>query len=132
MTVSNTEMDVSFSASTHIREVILGQHRVGGISGAIVVEDNVLLLLGRVNELAGAGHELIFDVVDQRNDEGGNDREDKARKFFLELLNDLGQDRDLLHGGRDALHDLIVELDGRHNLVVSLLDILGELLRLPG
>lgn len=52
------------------------------------------------------------------------------RHLLLELLEDLGKNRDLLKRLRDVLEDLIVELDDRHDLSKDLLNLLCELLRL--
>lgn len=96
------------------------------------MEHNVLLLLGRVDERLRAGHELILDVLNKGNNEGGDDAEDEAGKLLLELLDNLGKNGDLLNGGSDALHDLVVKLDGRHDLMEAILYVTGELLGFAG
>ena len=114
---------------TYVGEVVLGQHGVSGIARVIIMENNVLLALTALNDLVGASLELVADLLDQGDDEGGNDGEDEDGKLLLQLLNDLRQHRDLLNGARDALHDVIMELNGRHDLLEDVLDVEGELLR---
>lgn len=68
--------------------------------------------------------------MDKRNQEWSDDGENEHGQLLLELLNDLGQHRDLFNSVRNALHDIIVKFNGRHDLSEHLLDIDGELLRL--
>lgn len=117
---------------TYVGEVILGQHGVCGVSRVVIFEHNVLLSLAALNDLLGTSLEFVADLVDEGDNEGSNEREDEDGQLLLELLNDLGQDGDLLKSGRDTLHDFIVELDGGHHLLEDILDVDGELLRLTG
>jgi hypothetical protein len=115
-----------------VREVILGKHRVSGVRGAVIVEDDVLLVLTACNNLIRTSLQLVSDLLNERNDERSNDGEDEDRELLLKLLNDLGKHRDALHGARDALHDVIVELNSRHDLLKDILDVLGEFLGVTG
>ena len=86
---------------TYVGKVILGEHGVGRVSGVVIVEHNVLLVLAALDDLGGAGRELILDLLDDGDDEGSDDLEDKERELLLQLLNDLGKNGDLLDGSRD-------------------------------
>jgi hypothetical protein len=108
--------------------VILGKHRVSGVARIIVVEDNVLLTLTASNDLIRTSLELIADLLDERNNERSNDGEDEDGELFLQLLDDLGEHRNLLHSTRNALHDVIVEFNSRHDLLKDILDVDGEFL----
>ena len=68
------------------------------VSGSIIIEYNVLLILAALNDLIGTGAELVLDLVDDGHNEWSNDGEDEDRKLLLELLNDLGEDWDLIDG----------------------------------
>lgn len=103
---------------------------MSGIGGRVVVPHNVLLVLAAVDDLLRPSLELGLDLIDERDDKWGNDGEDELSKLLLELLNDLGKHRNLLDSGSDALHDIVVELNGRHDLGEDVLDIPGELLGL--
>ncbi|KAI6761460.1 hypothetical protein HG531_002013 [Fusarium graminearum] len=96
---------------------------------SVIVKDDVLLALTACDDLIGTGLELVADLLDERNDERSNNGEDEDGKLLLQLLNDLGQDRNSLHGGGDALHDVVMELNSRHDLLKDILDVLSELLR---
>lgn len=117
---------------TYVGEVILGQHRVGWVTRVVIFEHNVLLSLAALNDLFGASLELAADLVDEGDNERSNEGEDEDGQLLLELLDDLGQDGNLLKSGRDTLHDFIVELDGWHYLLEDILDVDGELLGLTG
>lgn len=110
--------------------MVLGQHGVGGIRGVIIMEDDVLLLLAALDDLIGSSHELTLDILDERHDHWRNEGEDKTRQLLLQLLDDLGQDWNSFNCGGDALHDFVVELDGRLNLTEDILDVHSELLGL--
>lgn len=117
---------------TYVGEVILGQHGVGRVTRVVIFEHNVLLSFAALNDLLRASLELAADLVDKGDNEGSNEREDEDGQLLLELLDDLGQDGNLLKSGRDTLHDFIVELDGGHHLLEDILDVDGELLGLTG
>lgn len=121
-----------FVSGTYVREMILGQHRVGRVGRAVVSEDDVLLLLAALYDLSRSSPQFILDLVDDRNDEGSNDGKDENRQLLLKLLNDLGQDGDFVNGLGNTLHDIVVQLDGWHDLLEDLLDVESVLLRLPG
>lgn len=112
--------------------MVLGQHRVSRVRAAVVSEDDMLLILAALNDLGRSGSQLILDLVDDRNNKGSNHGEDKNRKLLLQLFNDLGQDRNLLNSTGDALEDLVVQLNGGHDLLEYLLDVACILLRVPG
>lgn len=105
---------------------------MSGIRRVVVIKDNVLLLLTALNDLRRSGLQLVPNLVNQRNDEGGNDGKDKDGELLLQLLNDLGKDRDVFNGTANALHDAIVEFDNGHDLLVDLLDVDGELFGISG
>jgi hypothetical protein len=69
--------------------VILRQHGVSGIGATVVIEDDMLLLLGVLDNLLGAGTQLIADLVDDRHDERCDDGEDPHGELLLQLLEDL-------------------------------------------
>lgn len=96
------------------------------VSAAVILKDDVLLLLAAVDNL-GAGPELVADLVNEGHDERSNDGEDESGELLLQLLDDLGQHRDLLDCTRDGLHD-VVKLNGGHHLLVDLADVASELL----
>lgn len=99
-----------------------------GIRRAIVVEDNMLLGLAALNDLMRSGAKLILDLLQNRDHERGHNGENPDRHLLLKLFEDLGQNRDFLDHLADGLHQLIVELDGGHNLLEDVLNVLGELL----
>lgn len=96
------------------------------------MEDNVLLSLAALNDFIGASLELVANLPDEGNDERGNEAEDENSKLLLQLLNNLRQNGDLLESIRNALHDIVMEFNGGHDLLESLLDVESELLRLSG
>jgi hypothetical protein len=116
----------------YVGEVVLGEHGVGGISRPVVVEDNVLLPLAALDNLLRAGRHLILNLLNNRQDEGGDLSEDELGELLLELLDDLGQDGDLVESSRQALHKFVVPLDDGHNVLEDTLDIGGEFLGLLG
>lgn len=115
----------------HVGKVVLGQHGMSRVGGLVIVKDDMLLVVARLNDLVGAGAQFVLDLADDWHNEGCNQREHKDRKLVLELLNDLGQDGDLLDLLRDLLDNLIVELNRRHYLLEDVLDVQGILLRVP-
>jgi hypothetical protein len=90
----------------------------------------VLLPLTALDDLLGSGLELLANLMNKRNDQRRNDGENELAKLFLELLKNLRKKRDLLEGSGNVFHDLIVELNGRHDVLKDLLDITSELLGL--
>ena len=110
--------------------MILREHGMGRVGGSVVFKDNVLLVLAALDNLIGTGAELVLDLVDDRDDEGGNDGEDKNRELLFELLENLWQDGNLVNGLGDALNNFIMELDGGHDLLEDALDVLRVLLGL--
>lgn len=108
--------------------MILGEHGVSGVGRSIIVENDVLLTLTARDNLFRTSLELIADLVNERNDERSNDGEDEDRELLLQLLDDLGQHGDSLHSARNALHDVVVELNSGHDLLKDILDVLSELL----
>ncbi|EPE06016.1 hypothetical protein F503_02845 [Ophiostoma piceae UAMH 11346] len=114
----------------NVAEVVLGQHRVGGVRAVVVVEDNELLGLAALDDLRGARGQLGLDLLDDRHDKGSNNREDKDGQLVLELLNHLRQHGDLLDGLGDVLQNLVMVRDGGHDLVEDVLDVAGKLLGL--
>ena len=103
---------------------------MGRVVAAIVAEDDVLLVLAALDDLRGAGSQLALDLVDDGDDKGGDDGEDKDGQLVLDLLDELGQDGDLLDGFGDLHDNLVVELDDGHDLLEDLLDVAGKLLGL--
>lgn len=118
--------------STHVGEVILGQHGVCGVSATIIVEHDVLLLLAALDDFIRASLELIADLMDERNNERRNDGKDEFGQLLFKLLNNLGEERDLLYCSSDGFHHVIVELNRRQNLVEDVLHVDCELLGIPG
>lgn len=100
------------------------------VSAIVVVEDYELLILAALDDLIRASAELVLDLVDHGHDEGRDEGEDKHRKLVLELLNDLGQNGNLLNLLRDGLKNLIMELNNRHDLLEDVPDVQGILLRI--
>ena len=103
---------------------------MGRVAAAIIVEDDVLLVLAALDDLGGAGAQLVLDLVDDGYDETCDNGEDKDGQLVLDLLDELGEDGDLLDGLGDLHDNLVVELYDRHDLLVDLLDIARELLGL--
>lgn len=116
--------------ATYVGEVVLGQHGVSGVGTIIVVEDNVLLIQTALDDLAGSSPELILDLVDDRDNERGDEREDEHGQLLLKLLYQLGEDGDVLDLLGDGLENLVVELDRRHYLLEDVLDVARVLFRL--
>lgn len=112
--------------------MILGQHGVCRIGTAVIAEHNVLLLLAGLDDFGRTSTQLVLDLLEDGNDHGRNDREDPHGHLFLELLDDLRKDRDLIKGLTDVHEKLVVKLNRRHDRAEDVLDIAGELLRLPG
>lgn len=100
---------------------------MGRIRRVVVVKNNMLLLLAALDDFGGSGLKFTLDLVDQWDDKGRNDGEDKNGKLLLQLLNNLGKNRYVLNGRADALHDAIVEFNDGHDLPKDILDIDGEL-----
>lgn len=84
--------------------MVLGQHRVSGIRALVVVEDDMLFILTASNNLIRTGGKLILDLADNRQDERRNDGKDPHRELVFKLLDDLGEDGDVLNSFGDALH----------------------------
>ena len=108
--------------------MVLGQHRVSRIVATVVVKDNVLLLLAAVDNFLRSGAQFVADLLNQGNDKWSDDGEDEFGELLLQLLNNLGKHRDLLNSARDALHDVIMELNGGHDLLVNVSDVDSKLL----
>ena len=68
---------------TYVGEVVLRQHGVGGVGRAVVVEDNVLLVLAALDNLGSSSGKLVLDLFDDRDDKRRNDGEDKAGQLLL-------------------------------------------------
>ena len=113
---------------TYVGEVILGQHRVSRVISVVIVEHDMLLLLTALDNLIRAGSKFIADLVNQGHNERRNDGKNEDRQLLFKLLNDLWKNRNLLHCRVDGLNNVIVKLDGGHDLVVAVLDVHGELL----
>ena len=111
--------------------MVLRKHRVGGVCAPVVVEDDVLLVLAALDDLGRSSAELVLDLLEDGDDKRRHDGERPDRHLFFELLNNLGKDGDLLNGRADVLHELVVELNGGHDLPIYVLAILGKLLRIP-
>ena len=105
---------------------------MGRVGAVVILENDVLLVPGAVDDLGGTSGKLVLDLVDKRNHDRSNDLEDEKRELLLELLDDLGEDGDLLDSLRYGLEEIVVELDDRHNLTEDLLDVESKLLGLPG
>jgi hypothetical protein len=103
---------------------------VSRVTGVVVFKDDVLLVLGAVNDLGRASRQLVLDLRNHGEDKGTDDLEDKEGHLLLKLLDDLGEDGDLGDGLREVLEELIVEFDGRHDLPEDLANVFGKLLGL--
>ena len=109
-------------------ELYHGQDR----RGDLVIKYDVLLGLAALNDLMRSGAKLVLDLLQDRNHEWGHDGEHPNRHLLLELLENLGQNGDLINHLADALQNLIVELDRRHDLLEDILDVTGELFGVTG
>lgn len=47
------------------------------VRAVVVIEDDVLLVLAALNDLGRSSPQFILDLVDDRDDKGGNDGEDE-------------------------------------------------------
>lgn len=101
--------------STYVGEVVLGQHGVGGVRRVVIREHNVLSSLAAVYDLIGASLHLRAELLHNGNNGGSNNAKDPDGQLLLQLLDNLGQNRDPLNGRRDSLEDAVVELDSRHD-----------------
>lgn len=119
-------------AKTYVGEVVLGQHGVSRISTVIIVEDDMLQLFTALDNFSGASLELVANLANQRDDKGSHDGKDKLAQLLLKLFHHLGQDGDLVDGGVNSLHDVVVKLDGGHDLSIDVLDVQSEFLGVPG
>lgn len=105
---------------------------MGRIGAVVVLKDDVLLVLAALNDLGGTGGKLVLDLLQHRKDKRRDNLEHEERQLLLELLENLGQDghlRDLLG---QVLEQLVVELDGRHDLAEHLAHVVGQLLGFLG
>ena len=75
---------------TYVGEMVLGQHRVGRIGRAIVMENDQLLVLAALNDFRRASIQLCLDLIDDRNHKGCKKREDKDIELVLKILNQIG------------------------------------------
>jgi hypothetical protein len=69
--------------------MVLGEHGVCRIGAPVVVEHNVLLIFAAFDNLHRSRRQLVLDLIDDRDNERGNDREHKDGQLLLELLNEL-------------------------------------------
>lgn len=123
----NSASNLSSRLIEDVREVILGEHRVGGIGRVVVVEDNQLLVATALDDFGRTSGELLLDLADDRQDERSEQREDKDVELLCELFKKVRQDGDLLDGLVDAHHKLVVELKDGVDLVLNVLELLGPL-----
>jgi hypothetical protein len=96
---------------------------VGGVGRTVIVEDDVLLVLGALDDFRRALVQLGLDLVDNRHHDRSKETEDEDVELVLYVFDEIWQDWDLLDCFGDFLHDLIVPLN-------SWVDILGHLLHL--
>ncbi len=113
---------------SYVGKMILGEHGVGRVGTVLIVENNMLLVLTALDNLFGASLELVANLSNQRNNEWSNDGEDKLGELLFKLLDNLGQYGDIVDGIANSLHDVIVKLDGWHDLRINILDVQGEFL----
>ena len=122
--------DLTSRLVEHIAEVILGDHGVRRVGGAVIMEDNKLLLSAVVDDLRRACAELSLDLLDDRKDEWSDETKDEDVQLLLELLEELRQDWDLVDGLSDLTHEIVVELDDWVDLSAKVLGLTSELLRI--
>jgi len=116
--------------ATYIAEVILGQHGVSRVTASVIIKDDVLLILAALNDLRRTSTELVLDLLDDGYHERRHDGEDELRELVLQLLYNLGEDGNFLNSFCDGHQDLIMELNGWHDLLEDALDVTSVLLRL--
>lgn len=104
---------------------------MGRVGAPVVVENVVLLVLAARDDLGGASGQLVLNLVDDRDNERSNELEDEDGQLLLQLLNNLGQNRDLGNGLRDVLEKLVMKLDDGHDLLEDVADVGGKLLGIP-
>ena len=63
---------------------------MGGIGGAGVVKDNVLLIHAALDDLLRSSLEFGSDLMDNGDDERSNEREDEHGELLLQLFENLG------------------------------------------
>lgn len=99
-----------------VAEVVLREHRVSWVGTVVVVENDVLLITGALDDLRRTSRKLVLDLFDNGKYVWSEEREDEDVDLLLDLLDEFWEHRDLLDRLRDALHDLIVVLENGADL----------------
>lgn len=90
---------------------------MGRIRTRVIVEDNQLLIFRTLDDLRRACRQFFLHLTDDRQDERCQQGEHENANLVLDLLDKIGQDWNLVNGLRDGLHELIVELHDRVDLL---------------
>lgn len=124
--------DLTSRLIEYVGKMIFAEHAVGGIGVVVVGENSHLVLLAALDDLARAGVQLILNLRDDGHYVRRQQRENEEVDLVLELLNEFGQNWNLVDSRRDALHDVVVELDDRVDLLHDIVNLPCEGLRFLG
>jgi hypothetical protein len=124
--------DFSSGFIEDVGEVVFAEHRVRGVRGAVIVKHDVLCVLGRLDDLIATGVEFVLDLADDGHDVGCEEGEDEFVDFFLDIVDEVREDGDLLNGLGDTLHDFIVPFDDGFDLILDVVEVAGPFFGLAG
>lgn len=113
-----------------VGKVILRQHRVGWIMAVVVVEDEVLALLGGCKNTGRSSLEFFLGLSENWCDEWCKEGKDVDLKGTGEVFDDGGGEWNLVDSLMDGLEDLVVELEDGVDVLCGLCRLLSHLLNL--
>jgi hypothetical protein len=109
-----------------VGKMIFRDHRMSWISRVVIAEHNVLLFPAALDDFRRSSCKFGLDLFDHRQDKWSYQRKHENTDLLLQTLNQVWKYGDLFDRFGDGVHNFIVELENRIDLLANHVHLLGK------